>query len=167
MSPLAMLNPASPNPMKPTANSLLTKLLKHQASRKHKDTTQRGRNQICRIGSGEGIPLLGEEGWTRHQEDAAKPPLKARPGWSVRRKRRRAGLTTPSAPLRWLRVFFLNGAATPPVPGGEYPRLTILADFRKRCQKNKAFIRLRRRTARRVRPAWRAARTYPVRGRRL
>src|SRR6266850_1048003 len=72
----------------------------------HKDTTRRSRNQICRIGSGEGIPLLGQEGWTRPQ-DAAKPPLKARPGWSVRRKRRRAGLTTPSAPLRLLRVFFL------------------------------------------------------------
>src|SRR3989449_6577182 len=79
----------------------------------HRHTTRRSRNQICRIGSGEGIPLLGQEGWTRHQEDAAKPPLKARPGWSVRRKRRRAGLTTPSAPLRLLRVFFLM--AQPPL----------------------------------------------------
>src|SRR2546422_1120532 len=66
-----------------------------------------------RRGGTEGVPLLGQEGWTRHQENAAKPPLKARPGWSVRRKRRRAGLTTPSAPLRLLRVFFLM--AQPPL----------------------------------------------------
>src|SRR2546422_10447810 len=66
-----------------------------------------------RRGGTEGVPLLGQEGWTRHQEDAAKPPLKARPGWSLRRKRRRAGLTTPSAPLRLLRVFFLM--AQPPL----------------------------------------------------
>src|SRR5437899_10941697 len=31
---------------------------------------------------------------------------------------------SPSAPLR-NGIFFLDGAATPPVPGGEYPRLTI------------------------------------------
>src|SRR5437660_10409268 len=55
---------------------------------------------------------LGQEGWTRHQENGAKPPLKARPGWSVRRKRRRAGLTTPSAPLR-NGIFFLM--AQPPL----------------------------------------------------
>jgi len=36
-----------------------------------------------------------------------------RPGWSVRRKRGRAGLTTPSAPLRWLRCFLL--LAQPPL----------------------------------------------------
>src|SRR6266566_2339428 len=29
------------------------------------------------------------------------------------------GLTTPSAPLRWLRGIFINGAATPPLRGGE------------------------------------------------
>src|SRR5213593_5265467 len=66
-----------------------------------------------RRGGTEGVPLLGQEGWTRHQENAAKPPLKARPGWSVRRKRGRAGLTTPSAPLRLLRVFLL--VAQPPL----------------------------------------------------
>src|SRR2546426_4260436 len=65
-----------------------------------------------RRGGTEGVPLLGQEGWTRHQENAAKPPLKARPGWSVRRKRRRAGLTTPSAPLR-NGIFFLM--AQPPL----------------------------------------------------
>src|SRR6267142_7201879 len=76
--------------------------------------TERGisRNQICQIGSGEGIPLLEQEGWTRHQKDAAKPPLKAWPGWSVRRKRRRASPTTPSAPLR-KGIFFLM--AQPPL----------------------------------------------------
>src|SRR5882757_1525815 len=31
---------------------------------------------------GPDIPLLREEGWTRHQEDVAKPPLKERTGWS-------------------------------------------------------------------------------------
>src|SRR2546426_8699077 len=55
----------------------------------------------------------GTGGVDAHQEDGAKPPLKARPGWSVRRKRGRAGLTTPSAPLRLLRVFFLM--AQPPL----------------------------------------------------
>src|SRR5260370_34104151 len=39
------------------------------------------------------IPLLAEEGW------------REAPGWSVRRDRGNAGLTTPSAPLRWLRIF--------------------------------------------------------------
>src|SRR5215475_9157501 len=29
--------------------------------------------------------------------------------------------TTPSAPLRWLSIFILDGAATPPVSGGELP----------------------------------------------
>jgi hypothetical protein len=29
------------------------------------------------------IPLLREEGWTRHQENTAKHPLKERTGWSI------------------------------------------------------------------------------------
>jgi len=29
--------------------------------------------------------------------------------------------TTPSAPLRKLRIFIIDGAATPPVSGGELP----------------------------------------------
>ena len=29
---------------------------------------------------GQGVPLLGEEGWLRHQENAAKPPLKGADG---------------------------------------------------------------------------------------
>src|SRR6266571_2372034 len=36
-----------------------------------------------------------------------------------------AGLTTPSTPLRWLRGIFVNGAATPPLRGGEYPELNF------------------------------------------
>src|SRR6267142_5156592 len=79
---------------------------------KHKDPTRHSRNRIYRNEFRRGVPLLGQEGWTRHQENAAKPRLKARTGWSVRRKRRRAGLTTPSAPLR-NGIFFLM--AQPPL----------------------------------------------------
>ncbi len=46
------------------------------------------------------IPLLEKEGWREAT------------GWSVR-SNRFAGLTTPSAPLRWLRVIFLM--AQPPL----------------------------------------------------
>src|SRR5467141_2007544 len=38
-------------------------------------------------------------------------------------------MTTPSAPLRRLRAFFLL-AATPPVPGGEHPVLAIHSHLR-------------------------------------
>src|SRR6266478_810756 len=93
-----------------------------------------------RRGGTEGVPLLGQEGWTRHQENAAKPPLKARPGWSVRRKRRRAGLTTPSAPLRSLRVFFLM--AQPPLLSqeGNTLALTIFVDLEKLFQKSSTLL---------------------------
>ena len=47
------------------------------------------------------IPLLAEEGW------------REAPGWSVRQNQSYAGLTTPSAPLRWLRDIFL--LAQPPL----------------------------------------------------
>ena len=51
------------------------------------------------------IPLLAEEGW--REPDRAKPQLKTgKPSIS-------AGLTTPSAPLRWLRGIFL--VAQPPL----------------------------------------------------
>src|SRR5215813_1156066 len=66
------------------------------------------------------IPLLIQEGWTRHQEEAAKPPLTERTGWSRMEPLLRNALrntsaipTTPSAPLRWLRIFFLM--AQPPL----------------------------------------------------
>src|SRR5919197_1709911 len=55
---------------------------------------------------------------------------RARPGWSVRRNRWDAGLTTPSAPLRWLRGILL--VAQPPLLCEEG---TVLA--RKTCQKYK------------------------------
>jgi len=29
---------------------------------------------------GQGVPLLGEKGWLRHQENAAKPPYKGADG---------------------------------------------------------------------------------------
>src|SRR5262245_33181423 len=46
-------------------------------------------------------------GWTRHQEDAAKPPLRERTGWSGTTKHF-GMLTTPAAALRWLRRLFLT-----------------------------------------------------------
>src|SRR5215470_6262962 len=65
-------------------------------------------------------PLLIQEGWTRHQEEVAKPPLTERTGWSKMEPLFRNAFrntsaipTTPSAPLRWLRIFFLM--AQPPL----------------------------------------------------
>ena len=52
------------------------------------------------------IPLLVEEGWRDSLIEAGAP------GWSARPKRF-AELTTPSAPLRWLRGIFL--VAQPPL----------------------------------------------------
>src|SRR5215831_2660470 len=66
------------------------------------------------------IPLLIQEGWTRHQEKVAKPPLTERTGWSgmeplLKNALRKTSAipTTPSAPMRWLRIFFLM--AQPPL----------------------------------------------------
>src|SRR5437667_11444990 len=39
-----------------------------------------------------------EEGWTRHQENGAKPPLMERTGWSIS-ENVWSKATTPSAPL--------------------------------------------------------------------
>ena len=50
---------------------------------------------------------LAEEGWRDSLIEAGAP------GWSVRRNRWDAGLTTPSAPLRWLRGILL--VAQPPL----------------------------------------------------
>ena len=62
-------------------------------------------------------PLLPEEGWTRHQEDGAKAPSwsgRARSASATARSLKKGHsrklfprLTTPSAPLRRLRDFFL------------------------------------------------------------
>jgi hypothetical protein len=70
----------------------------------------------------EGSPLLKEEGWLRHQENAAKPPLKAQTGWSVRHNVSRSDISQNDHPVCAAAVasrLFLNGAATPPVSGGE------------------------------------------------
>src|SRR6266850_1805110 len=66
---------------------------------------------------GQGVPLLGEEGWLRHQENAAKPPYEGRRRGGQSRitfqRQHVPIMTTPSAPLRRLRVFFL--LAQPPL----------------------------------------------------
>src|SRR5207249_339748 len=65
------------------------------------------------------IPLLAEEGWRDSLIEAGAPGAKREPdrakpqGWSVRQNQSYAGLTTPSAPLRWLRDIFL--LAQPPL----------------------------------------------------
>ena len=38
------------------------------------------KDRISKRRQEEGAPLLGKEGWTRHQENAAKPPLKGADG---------------------------------------------------------------------------------------
>src|SRR6267378_5452977 len=60
-----------------------------------------------------------------------------RPGWSVRRKRGRAGLTTPSAPLRWLRCFLL--LAQPPLLAEE-GNIAIPGVFRKLESFKSSFV---------------------------
>src|SRR6266581_2091023 len=62
------------------------------------------------------FPSLKRTGGRDINKDDAKLPLMERTGWSVRRNhqpQRFAELTTPSAPLRWLRDFFLR--AQPPL----------------------------------------------------
>jgi len=58
---------------------------------------------------GEEIPLLAEEGWTRHEENVPLPIGRGRGGQfgEVFRPEHFAKLTTPSAALRWLRDFLL------------------------------------------------------------
>src|SRR6267378_226706 len=59
--------------------------------------------------SGEEIPLLAEEGWTRHEENVPLPIWRGRGGQfgEIFRPEPFAKLTTPSAALRWLRDFLL------------------------------------------------------------
>src|SRR5438034_3054359 len=77
------------------------------------------------------IPLLAEEGrrdslieagapgWreararAKRKRDSAQPQEKHEASIEARQNRENAGLTTPSAPLRWLRVIFLM--AHPPL----------------------------------------------------
>src|SRR6267378_7193482 len=55
------------------------------------------------------IPLLAEEGWTRHRENVPVPIWRGRGGQfgDILRPEHFAKLTTPSAALRWLRDFLL------------------------------------------------------------
>jgi len=53
----------------------------------------------------------------------------AQTGWSDRRADVFAELTTPAAPSKVASRHFLDGASTPPVPGGEYPRLSQFDKF--------------------------------------
>src|SRR3989454_11753297 len=70
------------------------------------------------------FPSLGEEGWLRHQEDAAKPPYEGADGvvspgyhFNVNIYHNDHPVCASSEASR----LFLTGAATPPVPGGERP----------------------------------------------
>src|SRR5215467_14882973 len=70
-------------------------------------------------------PLLIQEGWTRHQEVVAKPPLTERTGWSkmelLLRNAFRNTSGNPDHPVCAASVasrLFLDGAATPPVSEG-------------------------------------------------
>ena len=60
------------------------------------------------------VPSLAKEGWTRHQENAAKPPLMERTGWFVQRPII-GGFNEPPRlrPIRKLRAIFLR--AQPPL----------------------------------------------------
>src|SRR2546422_1422771 len=53
----------------------------------------------------------------------------AQTGWSDRRAYVFAELTTPAAPSKVASRHLLDGASTPPVPGGEYPRLNQFGKF--------------------------------------
>src|SRR6267143_4552387 len=55
------------------------------------------------------IPLLAEEGWTRHEENVPLPIWRGRGGQfgEIFRPKDFAELTTPSAALQWLRDFLL------------------------------------------------------------
>jgi hypothetical protein len=60
----------------------------------------------------EGVPLLGQEGWTRHQKMPRSLLWKARPGWSDA-ENIASRPTTPSALHKVLREIFL--VAQPPL----------------------------------------------------
>src|SRR5712664_2030509 len=49
----------------------------------------------------------------------------AQTGWSDRRAYVFAELTTPAAPSKEASRHFLDGASTPPVPGGEHPQFRL------------------------------------------
>src|SRR5262245_52852434 len=90
-------------------------------------------NKIGRRVYGErAIPLLGKEGWTRHQENAAKPPLMERTGWSITSHVATIDSGTwlvsdhPVCAASEATRLFLTSAATPPYKGGEYARSRLV-----------------------------------------
>src|SRR5439155_955700 len=75
---------------------------------------------------------LGEEGWLRHQEDAAKPPYEGADGVVSPGQRYNVNMYHNDHPVcaaSEASRLFLTGAATPPVPGGEHPVLAINQTF--------------------------------------
>src|SRR5215510_14499706 len=86
------------------------------------------------------IPLLAKEGWTRHQENVAKPPLMERTGWSL------TSQVSESVFATWLvsdhpvcadsvaTRLFLTSAATPPLQGGESARSRFAVNLFTRLQ---------------------------------
>jgi len=73
-----------------------------------------------------GVPLLEQEGWTRHQENAAKHPLKGADGVVSSGKY----LENDHPRLRRFGTgTFLNGAASHPFQGGN----TQLSKEKSRC----------------------------------
>src|SRR5712664_2154297 len=77
---------------------------------------------------GQGVPLLGEEGWLRHQEDAAKPPYEGADGVVSPGERFDVNIYHNDHPVcaaSEASRLFLTGAATPPVPGGEHSVLAV------------------------------------------
>src|SRR6266446_2643341 len=82
--------------------------------------------------AGKGVPLLGEEGWLRHQEDAAKPPYEGADGVVSPGQRYNVNMYHNDHPVcaaSEASRLFLTGAATPPVPGGEHPALQFIHTF--------------------------------------
>src|SRR6266481_9447325 len=70
-----------------------------------------------------------EEGWTRHQEDAAKPPFMERTGWSLTNHVAECVLEPwlvsdhPVCGASVASRLFIDAAATPPQEEGNAPRL--------------------------------------------
>src|SRR5262245_33554232 len=67
-----------------------------------------------------------EEGWTRHQEDGAKPPLTERTGWSITAKLFRSKAATPASVAS---RHFCYWRSHPSSRGGDYylsPTLVVI-----------------------------------------
>src|SRR5215475_4282609 len=81
------------------------------------------------------IPLLAKEGWTRHQENVAKPPLMARTGWSLTSHVATIDSETwlvsdhPVCAASVATRLFLTGAATPSFPRRGLCRLRFFVNL--------------------------------------